>query len=383
MSNIIRIFKNSLKRNRMFIFITLIGAVMLCFCLEAFKMLNAGALFNGSQRISVGVIDSDDSAISENLVSYLTEYLNMEVIDDHSYDKQSRLLINTDISAIIEIPESFCSKAVEGTVQPLTLTTLNDYENVAFIQSYLDVYMESLSVAVQSSDGDKSVLESILNESMQNEIKLKSENVAEKSADDITAYAFETTSGFFLMLVMSICIFVSYTVLNDKSTKTYERMQISNVKPYEYITGTILFGTALCIIFGAAPLLYAAIRGYSLGISFGLAAVLYMLFILFVIGFSLLLSMTVRSRAAISTIVISFSSIGCVLGGAWFPIPDSAGVIKNFSYIMPQYWFMDVIKTKIEDPGAVCLPNLCILALFALLTYLISATVYSRRKSDD
>ena len=91
MSNIIRIFKNSLKRNRMFIFITLIGAVMLCFCLEAFKMLNAGALFNGSQRISVGVIDSDDSAISENLVSYLTEYLNMEVIDDHSYDKQSRL----------------------------------------------------------------------------------------------------------------------------------------------------------------------------------------------------------------------------------------------------------------------------------------------------
>ncbi|WP_124098535.1 ABC transporter permease [Ruminococcus sp. Marseille-P6503] len=383
MSNIIRIFKNSLKRNNIFIFIALAGAIILCFCLEAFKLLNVPDSFDGTEKISVGVIDSDNSPLSENLKSYLTDYLNMEVVENNSFDRQSRLLINTDISAIIEIPDNFYSEALGGAVQPLSLTTVNDYENIAFVQSYLDIYMQSLSVAVQSADGNEEIFKNILKGSLDKETKLTSVNAAEKSEADATAYAFEVTSGFFLMLVMSICIFVSYTVLDDKSTKTYERIQISNVKPFEYIIGTILFGGALCVIFGAAPLLYAALRGYSLGISYGLAALLYLLFIIFVTGFSLLLSMIVRSRAAIYTVVIAFSTLGCILGGAWFPLPDGAGVIKNFSYIMPQYWFMDAIKKMLEDPDAGCMPNLCILALFALLTYLISATVYSRRKNAD
>ena len=52
----------------------------------------------------------------------------MDVQTGLSFDEQSRLLINTDISAIIEIPQGFDSEAVGGTVMPLTVTTANDYE---------------------------------------------------------------------------------------------------------------------------------------------------------------------------------------------------------------------------------------------------------------
>lgn len=382
MSSIIKIMKNAVKRNRMFVFIALLGAIMICICFKAFTtakdMLGSKS---GSDRISVGVVDNDKSPLSDNFKEYLSDNLNMNVQTGLSFDEQSRLLINTDISAIIEIPQGFNSEAVGGTVKPLTVTTVNDYENIAFIRSYIDIYLQSLSVAVQASGGSGNRLQNILSDISQEEVAITTENAVAYDEDETTAAAFEISSGFFLMIVMSVCMLVSFTVFDDKSTKTYERMQISNVKPYEYIIGTAVFGAALCILLGAVPLATIFIHGYSIGISYGLAVLIYLLYILFVIGFALLLSMLEASKMAISTIVIGFATIGCILGGAWFPITDNVGVLKNFSYIMPQYWFMDIIKRKTADPDSSCISNLIILALFAVLMYLISAMIYTKKKN--
>lgn len=382
MSSIIKIIKNAVKRNRMFVLIALLGALMLCVCFETFAMAQdmLGSK-SGNDRISVGVVDNDKSPLSDNFKDYLSENLNMDVQTGLSFDEQSRLLINTDISAIIEIPQGFDSEAVGGTVMPLTVTTANDYENTAFIRSYIDIYMQSLSIAVQASEGNGNKLQNILSDISQENVTLTTENAVEYDKDETTAAAFEISSGFFIMIVMSVCIIVSFTVLDDKSTKTYERMQISNVKPYEYIIGTAVFGAALCILLGAVPLITIFIRGYYIGISYGLAVLMYLLYILFVIGFALMLSMLEASRMAITTIVIGFGTIGCILGGAWFPITDSVGALKNFSYIMPQYWFMDIIKRKTADPDSSCISNLIILALFAVLMYLISAMIYTKKKN--
>lgn len=107
------------------------------------------------------------------------------------------------------------------------------------------------------------------------------------------------------------------------------------------------------------------------------------------VGIALLIAMCFKSLASMSTATIGFSSVGCIIGGAWFPVNDSLGFISNCAKLFPQYWFMNAIRNgKSEEwfDEVAALPNsggmsIVILVLFMLLVYLISAVIFAR-KSD-
>ena len=68
-----------------------------------------------------------------------------------------------------------------------------------------------------------------------------------------------------------------------------------------------------------------------------------------------------------------------MLGGAWFPISDSLGVVGNIAKIVPQYWLMDMVRGFETATDVNILLNMCILALAAALAYLVSAVIFTRK----
>ena len=89
-----------------------------------------------------------------------------------------------------------------------------------------------------------------------------------------------------------------------------------------------------------------------------------------------MLAQLINSKQALATLSGCITSIGCLLGGAWFPIEESAGALRYLSYITPQYWYVNCISGNADEP----LVNVCIIGLYAVLIMLASAALFNRKR---
>lgn len=377
MRNIILIFKNIVLRNIPMIALAVLSAVIM---VNVFTSVSKSGSLTDSEQIHIGVIDHDSSALSENFKGYLTDSLGMDIISEKDYDLLADRLLNHNISAIIEIPAGMNENAANGNVDELVITTLDDYANAAFIESYLNTYMQSVKLLSDAANGNAETFEKMLSADISsNNVELRaSENIdSRQKAQD--AYSF--SAGFMMMFITGITIFISNTILTDRQTGTYSRMQCSSLKPSEYIIGVGLFGIICCTVTNLLFNLCVFGACKDIPLSPGLAVAVSELFVLFSVGIAILFALKINSQGTLMTVAIGYTTIGSMLGGAWFPISDGLGVVGNIAKIFPQYWFMDILRNMPGDPDFNCVLNICILALSALLVYLISAVIFTKKSS--
>ena len=168
MKNIMLIFKNSVLRNILMIVISIAAAALMVNVFSAVSkdgsVSEDNTVLSGfdADTMKIGLMDGDKSPLSENMKSYLTETLCMKIFEKNDYDSLADLLIDRDISAIIEVPQGFFENAAAGTVDAPEITTLDDYENAAFINAYLEAYMQGVKVLSDCAAGDKNTFEKML-----------------------------------------------------------------------------------------------------------------------------------------------------------------------------------------------------------------------------
>lgn len=378
MRNIILIFKNSVMRNLLMIVIAAASAALM---INVFtSSLSGGSVFDMGQ-VPVGFADYDNSPLSEDLKKYLTETLNMEIPEKNDYDYLANLLINRDISAIIEVPQGFYENAAAGNMDELVITTLNDYENAAFINVYLNSYMKSVKVISDGAAGDKDTFDKMLAADLSGGTVTTAERGGGVSLRDNALHAFSTAEGFMLMILSGVTVFISYMIIADRNMGTYSRMRCSSLKPVEYVIGVNLFGIICCTAMTAIFVAFAFGSSEHLPLPFGLTLLASELFTLFSVGLSVLFALLIKTNQNLMTVAIGYTTLGSMLGGAWFPIRENLGIVSNAAKLFPQYWLMDMLRNMPDDPNYNCVPNICILALSVILTYLISAVIFTRKNS--
>lgn len=378
MRKIILIFQNSILRNKLAIALVIAAAALMSFIF--YGRANADGTVFAEDQISVGVADNDNSALSENLGNYLTSSLGMEVIPD-DYDSLSTLLINKQISAIIEVPRGFESSAISGAPEKLEITTLDDYENSAFIEAYINSYMRGVSVISQAADGsEESFTKMLSSQKAPNTVSLAEAN-SQTDKRVQTANAYNLSVGFMLMIISGITVFIANQILVDRQLGTFDRMKCSSLKSSEYVIGISLFGVLCCTAANLLFNLFAYSVGGDMPVPFGIALGINELFMLFSVGLAMLFALLVNEQRSLMTIGVGYATIGSMLGGAWFPIELELGFVGSIAKIFPQYWLMDLLRKYPDDPNFNVLPNVCILALSAVLVYLVSAVIFTRKNS--
>jgi ABC-2 type transport system permease protein len=194
---------------------------------------------------------------------------------------------------------------------------------------------------------------------------------------------FNNSIGFFLMIIFGLSIVISFIVLDDRLSGVFNRIKISPVKPVQYIIGTGIFGLVLCL---AEVLIYCGfirIAGYNIGFNLGLLVFMMVLFSLFTVCFAIAIALSLKTKGALTAANTGFSTIGCILGGAYFPLDLAPKSLQNLAKILPQYWFMDTFRTIQADKAANIAPNIIILILFTLLTFLIGAVLFSQNSKSN
>ncbi|MDE6746878.1 MAG: hypothetical protein K2J72_09610, partial [Oscillospiraceae bacterium] len=114
MRNICLIFKHTAARSVLMIIISAVVAAMMIMFFELLTASGKKPEQNASEESSkmlievgnsglrVGMIDYDESPLSEDLKKYFTDCLGMEIEEEKNYDFQADRLIDRKISAIIE-----------------------------------------------------------------------------------------------------------------------------------------------------------------------------------------------------------------------------------------------------------------------------------------
>ena len=359
MKNIWLLTMTNIKRNYFSIIISIFGAVTLCFLLTAMGNLAADLTLS---KTEIGVIDEDQSKLSEDFKNYLSKELDYAIIDQESYDKLSTELIEKNISVIIEIPEDFYEQASIGNKKEITITTLDDYENAAFLQAYLNNYLGNIRFLSKSAAGDQKVFDQLLTDYKIRIIKVNQAAAYTIDKKEFTEKeGFNNSIGFFLMLIFGLEVFISFIIVDDRYSGVFNRIKITPVKPTQYIIGSGIFGLLLSLIEVGIYCGYIVLMDINIGFSVGLLIFVMSLFSLFTVGFSLAIALSLKSKNAIISIIMGFSTIGAILGGAYFPIDLAPKTLKNIARVLPQFWFMDTFRRIQADPNANIYPNIIII----------------------
>lgn len=372
MNNIRTVFTGMLRRLKTALVIALLtglASIALYYCGRPIA-----DLFSVEEKIDIAVTDNDNSELSVKLKSYLSDKMNMNIIEDEQ-EKFNDKLINRDVSAIIEIPQNFEANVISGKDVKIKSTTLDDYENGAYISVYIEGFMRSVNVASDAAKGDAELFSRIMNSSAADTELIQENAVISDRENEYVAAGFTFSEGFMIMLVTAIGMFITLAVMDDRQYGTYSRMAISSVTGIQYIVGTLGASVLISLISLIVLPLYLLVTGAQMNAGYPLIFVAVMIYSLFNSALSIMLAQLISSKQALATLSGCIASVGALLGGAWFPIDETAGMLKYLSYITPQYWYFNFMSGASEQPVI----NICVLILYTLLIMLASAALFNKK----
>ena len=381
MKNILILTKLNVKRYYFAVLLSILGAVMLCLLLYAMGNIVANSTI---AKVHVGILDYDQSTLSKDFKRYLKEEMDYELLENYSYQELSTELLDKDISVIIEIPENFMTKMMSGGAPKVIITSMDDYENTAFVEAHINSYLSSIQVLASGAGGDKQIFDQLLMASLKEEITLTKTSAANIDKNKLFGESgFINTVGFFLMFIFTISVILGFMIIEDRVKGVFGRIQATPVKPIQYIIGSGLFGLVLSSIMVVLFTLFIYINKIQIGVPLETVFLLMLLFSLFTVCFSLMIALATKSRNSVTAIVIGFSTIGCILGGAYFPLDMAPDTLQKIARILPQFWFMDAFRRLQLDLHANIYPNIIILALFVALSFLIGAVLFAQNYKNS
>lgn len=380
MRNLFLILGNCVRRSLLLFPGVIIVTVLLT---VAFFGGRRNGMNDAADAVPVGIIDHDRSAVSEDMLRYMEERLHMYLMQGEGEDASGQLtaeLLDCRISVILEIPEGMQEDFLMGGAPEILMTSLDDYENSAFTEAYLENYLQKTALLAQAAGGDEGRFLELLESAGEGGLEI---GVVEGSRENLQKVRDENgialLVGFFTFMGFGLTMFIGLLVLEDKRNGTFKRMQISNVKPAAYMAGVTLGNMCISMWAVAGVLIMLAHVGPVTDIPLWLIGVMFLEWIVFSAGFQLMVGFLVKSSWVMITVDIGFVSIANILGGAYFPLGDN--VLKKFSALVPQFYVMETIYGLQGDPEYAFGKNLWVLLLMALLVYLIAAVAFARREN--
>lgn len=179
-----------------------------------------------------------------------------------------------------------------------------------------------------------------------------------------------------------LTLFGSMLISKDRTTSFQDRLNISPIKPKEFIWGY----TMPLLLLAFIQILVCFVACFIFGLQFSWYLLLSILFLippaLLFIGLGLLIGVLFNSNASsgMSSIVIN---LGAILGGMFFPIQNMSGAFVVIANIFPFYPSLQVVRSvMLGDFSNIILPLLIVLAYVIVIFAFAIILFYKKMKSD-
>ena len=192
--------------------------------------------------------------------------------------------------------------------------------------------------------------------------------------------------GALIMIVLFTSIFTMMSVIEDRNEGFLLSVMVAPVHRSGIVLGKVLGGTTLSAIQGLLFLVFAPM----IGIKLGLEQILIIALVTFLVAFALTalgfaIAWRMESSQGFHAIINLFLIPLWMLSGALFPVSGASGWIKLLMRINPLTYGMDALLLTLfpnAPPTTLPLwPSIGILALFALVVFIIGFVIANRRSS--
>jgi ABC-2 type transport system permease protein len=375
------IFINSLQRMRMIFGASVLIGLLICFITGLFSSITTI-----NSPIAVGYIDHDGGAISADFANYATQHLGMELVEGDQATLNNEL-VEKHISAIVEIPAGFEQSVLSGSAASgtgaLQVTYMDDYLNKVFLENYFEMYTGSVDMLAGLAGGNASTLANLLSETNAQTAEVTTAAVdAMQTRHDMQWIAFMFGAGFFLFVAALLVITLATIIYDDRANNTFKRVQASNVSAVSYVIGVCAAGFVCIISMIVVFLIFCAVSGFGEVIPLASAGILFAMFVLFCVAFSLACGLLFNSRNSILWGVLGVSILFPLMGGAFFPISYAPDFMQQLAHITPQFWFIDALYQIQAGQTDAWIVSSSVIFLFALLCFLVSGIRFANNKNS-
>lgn len=341
--------------------------------------------------LAYGVVDDDGSGISSSFVSVLEGaesegVLELDVFDDRT--EAEATLDNGDIDAYFLLPTGL-QQAVFSN-QAATIEVVGDVDQPTSTQIAAS-FAEQFSSGVGATQVAIATTASIEGESITPQF------VASLSQDpssaamsftlvDQTAVTKQLDAPTYFAAGMAV-FFLFFTVqfgvnglLEEERDGTLARLMAAPIHRSAVVTGkgilAFLLGIiSMTVLVVATTLLMEADWGAPLGV-----AVLVIAGVLSAVGIMGLVASVAKTPEGAGNLGSIIAVILGMLGGTFFPIASSGGILSSLTYLTPHAWFMrGLADLSSGSPWTAALPAAGAIMIFAVITGAI-AYVFLRRR---
>ncbi len=355
-----------LRDKKSLLFLVLMPIIFTFFMGFAFK----DAAATPDPRLPLGWLNQDpDGSLSQQLYDMLADSDGLRLVEVTTTQPEelSRLMDSGELAAVLVVPPDFSNQALAGS--PPQLSLLAD-ELSAAGQSVFELVrvpvtrlMSSLQIArlnVASLEAQQALPASAAFQELQTGLALASQAWVQQAGSGkgptlekapgesqptqpLGGNPYNQTSPGILVMFVIFGMMTSANILvQERRTRTLQRLMTTSLKPWEIIAGHLL---AMFLVVFVQQLLLVFFGQIALHVDYlrqPLGTLLMMVGMgLWIASLGLLFSVFARGEEQ----VVLFSMIAMfllsALGGAWFPLETSGRTFALIGHFTPGAWAMD------------------------------------------
>lgn len=378
----------------------------------AFGNISFGGTESPVTHIPVILVNDDDGALGEVYKEVLTSESLDELLDvtlSGDLDTARAQITQGEVRAVIHIPAGF-SEAVlpsgpEAKVGRASLELFTDpTQSVSplIVQSILEQISAGIStvnLAAQVSAQQASEYAAILGAQMAQLGPILQEEMSPEDFDfetqrislnviqvgeaqqEVNAFAY-FVPGMAVYFLMFSMFTGARSFLDEETSGTLPRLMTTPTPLGQIILGK-MGGTFLIGLLQFAILMLASrfMFGLSWGVSLPGLALIVVLTVFAASGLGAMLTSVTRNQLQANVIGSTVALVFGALGGSFFPMQGTSGLLDLGSKLTINRWAMDALtKLTVLNAGfSAVLTEAAVLALIGLITYLLAIPLFRRR----
>lgn len=342
-------FFKIIHKNKVSLIIYFVLFLTLTMLLSSSGKENSTLTFS-QNKLSIAVIDRDNTELSKGLSDYLGTIHKLVDIEDDKTAMQDNLYYR-NVTYILIIPEGFEQNILDGTMEDIVenVKVPNSY-NGTFVDQQVNQYLKVLNTYLQSGSSPT--------EALSLTSKIGSENTTVTFLNHDTKTVKKSIFYYFQYLpYIFICVMLDglgpiLLVYNKKELS--DRMEASSLslkaKNFQIILGCITFLLVTWLLFMLpASIIYS--ESFFSEIGFYLITN-SLIFAIVCIGITLIASLLVKTSNVLNMVGNTVGLGMSFLCGIFVPREIMDPNVINISKLLPGYWYIDVENVLYDFTGS-------------------------------
>lgn len=378
MKGLIHMIRHNLNfmivKNKSRFILTIAVPIIVVLLISKFLMGNTGFL-------KVGIINNDNSVASNYIEQTLKGNENISVVSCNSVDQINKDFSDNNIQAAIIINNGFEKNVTKGKIDDIQIIGKDGDSTYQIVKELVNSNLDNILKLGIISKGNEAKFNTLLTNYKNKNITITRESVTNLGLNYAKASLF---IGFLIMFVFYRAVSGAERINEDRDSKVFTRIFISDIKPWQYYGGNIISSlvcVSIQIILSVCAMEYITKVDFGIGfISLIITLILAGLIAVSIGTVCIALTRNTQEASMISNILIL---VLVMAGGCFIPtsiFPKAMDTISNF---LPTRWIMNMVSNMQSGQSFVMQYKYIILLLLLSSALLLVAAYFTKRKDKS